>query len=115
MQEYYNFVRYYINNIIIFLKTIQKHIKYLKIIFDLFFKKFIKLKLKKLFIDYSSVILLNYQINSFILFKVEEKITTIYNLEFFKNLTKLKYYIELTDFLQYYVSYFIIIVNILKN
>ena len=99
MWEYYNFIRCYINDIIIFSKTIEKYVKYLKIIFNLFFKKFIKLKLKKLFIDYLLVILLDYWVDNFNLFIIKEKITTICNLDFFKNLTKLKYYIELTDFL----------------
>ena len=99
MQEYHNFIRYYINNIITFLKTIKKYIQYLKIIFNLFFKKSIKLKLKKLFIDYSLVILLDYQVDNFDLFMIKEKLTTICDIDFLKNLTKFKYYIELTDFL----------------
>ena len=52
------FVKVYINNIIVFSKMLLKHLNYLRKIFTLFRQKRINLNFKKLFLNYFSVILL---------------------------------------------------------
>ena len=56
---YYKFCRAYINNIVIFLIFLNKHIKYLNLIFKILDNINIYLLFKKLFLDYLSIYLLN--------------------------------------------------------
>src|SRR5437773_11952149 len=53
------FVCCYINDIVIFLKILKNHLKYLNIVFNLFDELKIILKEVKTHLDYSSIILLN--------------------------------------------------------
>src|SRR5205809_966462 len=59
------FVCCYINNIVIFLKTLKNHLKHLNIIFNLFDKMRITLKKIKTHLNYSSIILLNQYVDDF--------------------------------------------------
>src|SRR5205809_4759551 len=53
------FICCYIDDIVIFSKTLKNHLKHLNIIFSLFDKMKITLKEVKTHLDYSSIILLN--------------------------------------------------------
>src|SRR5213078_1831405 len=53
------FICCYIDDIVIFLKTLKNHFKHLNIIFNLFDKLKITLKEVKTHLNYSSIILLN--------------------------------------------------------
>ena len=53
------FVCYYINNIVIFLKTLKNHFKHLNIVFNLFDELEIIFKKVKTHLNYSSIILLS--------------------------------------------------------
>src|SRR5437667_10872671 len=53
------FAHYYINNIIIFSKTLKDHLQHLNMIFSLFNKLEITLKKIKTHLDYLLIILLN--------------------------------------------------------
>src|SRR5438046_6729377 len=53
------FICCYINDIIIFLKTLKNHLKHLNIVFNLFDKMRITFKEVKTHLNYSSIILLN--------------------------------------------------------
>src|SRR5437868_9146038 len=53
------FICCYIDDIVIFLKTLKNHLKHLNIIFSLFDKMRITFKEVKTHLDYSSIILLN--------------------------------------------------------
>ena len=59
------FVCCYIDDIIIFLKTLKNHFKHLNIVFNLFDKLKITLKEIKTHLNYSLIILLSQQINDF--------------------------------------------------
>ena len=59
LRSYYNFVRVYINNIIIFSHILENYINHLDQIFNLFRKKRMCLFFKKFFLNYSFIMLLD--------------------------------------------------------
>ena len=59
LREYREYARAYIDDIIIFLIILENYIRYLRAIFKLFIKYNIIINLKKTFIDYFFVKLLN--------------------------------------------------------
>ena len=78
-----DYARVYVNDIIIFSKILSKYLNHFHSIFDLFDLKEITLSLKKLFLDYSTVILLNQKIDAFELTTIVDKIVVIKRLKFF--------------------------------
>ena len=56
--SYHYFIKYYIDDIIIFSRNIKEYFKYLKTIFHLFAKFKIIFKFKKSYFRYSSITLL---------------------------------------------------------
>src|SRR5947208_16526253 len=59
------FVCCYIDDIVIFLKILKNHLKHLNIVFNLFDELKITFKEVKTHLNYSSIILLNQQVNDF--------------------------------------------------
>ena len=59
MLRFYNFVKTYIDNIIIYFNILNEYISHLWIIFELFRQKKMSLILTKSFLDYFSITLLN--------------------------------------------------------
>src|SRR5947207_12548662 len=59
------FVCCYIDDIVIFSKTLKNHLKHLNTVFSLFDELKITLKEVKTHLDYSSIILLNQQVDDF--------------------------------------------------
>ena len=86
MRGFQHFAHCYMNDIVIFSKTLEKHVSHLTDVFKLFKEKWIVLELKKFFIGYPSVTLLKHWVNSFDLTTATEKITTIHSLKFSKTL-----------------------------
>ena len=76
------FIRAYINDIIIFSHSFEKHLKYLIAIFFVFVRLRIVLKLFKIYFDYSFVILLKQYIIALKLIIVIKKLKTIFKLRF---------------------------------
>ncbi len=58
------FCKYYINNIVIFLRNIIEHLTHFKIIFVLFIQIKISLKFKKLYVKYLFIMLLRQRIDN---------------------------------------------------
>ena len=65
--------------------------------FKLFQQRRISLNLKKSFLDYSSVILLEQRVDSLGLFTSKEKLTVITSLHFPKSLRELETFLKLTE------------------
>src|SRR5204863_10035025 len=59
------FICYYIDDIVIFSKTLKNHIKHLNTVFNLFDELKIIFKKVKTYLNYLSIILLNQQVNDF--------------------------------------------------
>ena len=78
LRLYREFYRAYIDNIIIFSIFLNKHIKHLNLIFKALDNINIYLSPKKLFLDYSSIYLLNQKINALRLVIIEKKLVAIF-------------------------------------
>jgi len=59
LRSYRQFARIYVNNIVIFSKTLNKHVKHLYIVFGLLNSKRVTLSTKKSYLEYSIVTLLS--------------------------------------------------------
>ena len=97
LRFYRHFARYYIDNIIIFSKTIAEYFEHLGIIFRLFARLKIILELKKSYLGYSFVTLLSQKINKFKLIITKERVAAIKKLRFPEILKALKTYVEITN------------------
>ena len=97
LRFYKAFFKIYINNIIIFNKSLKEYIQHLHTIFDLLNEKSVIFSLKKFFLNYSTVILLNQKINVFEFIIVTNKIKIIQRLQFSLKFIDLKLYLKFTD------------------
>ena len=101
-----SYAREYIDDIVIFSKSFDEHVQHLNIIFQLFNDLNISLSLKKFFLRYSTMQLLEKKMNAFDLTTVVEKIEAISKFKFFANLKELKTYLDFTNWLRRYCSYY---------
>ena len=91
-----DFVKVYVDDIIIFNKTFEKHLNHLHIIFELLDSKDIILSSKKSFLNYFIIIFLNQKIDAFDLIATKNKINVIFRLNFFYKFSDLELYLRLT-------------------
>ena len=101
-----DYARVYVNDIVIFSKILSKHLNHLHSIFDLLDIKEITLSLKKSFLDYSTITLLDQKIDAFELTTIADKIVVIKRLKFSYKFSDLKLYLRLIDWLRDYVSFY---------
>ncbi len=97
------------------IKTLKEHLNHLRVLFRIFRRKKIIINFLKTFLEYLSVILLERRVNVLDLIIAEEKLKVIVLLKFSKNLTVLKRYLELADYLRKYVYFFVEIFKLLQN
>ena len=109
------FVCCYINNIIIFSKTLKNHLQHLNMIFNLFNKLEIIFKKIKTHLNYLSIILLDQQVDDFDMITSQKWIATLWDIFFLKILKNLEIYLELTDWLRQYISYYVQQMKLLQN
>ena len=109
------FAQEYVNNIVIFSRTLNEHVNHLHQVFQLFQNLNINLESKKFYLDYLTVILLEQQIDVLDLFIFEKKIKTLTELQFSTTLKTLKIYLDLTDWLHFYISYYTQITALLQT
>ena len=100
------YVYAYINDIIIFFKTLKNHVKHFYQTFNTLNSNNIFLQSMKVFIDYSIVQLLNQKVNFFDLTTIENKFRIIALLKFLKNFRQLKNYLSLIEFLREYIFHY---------
>jgi hypothetical protein len=101
-----SFARAYMDDIVIFSRSIEDHIRHLQAVFQLLRKYHISLKPEKAFIGYPSVQLLGQKVDSFGLTTSEEKLRAITQLEFPKTLRQLETYLGMTGYLRHYIPYY---------
>ena len=106
LRSYKKFVRIYVNDIIIYSRTLKKHLNHLIIIFQLFRDKRMSLTSIKFYVNYSSVILLNQRINNLNMFTFAKKIITIISLQFSYILRNLKIFLNLIKWLRSLIFYY---------
>ena len=97
LRSYKHFAKAFIDDIVIFFKTLSKHLEHLRIIFRLIRNKRISIVLKKFFLRYSSIILLKQRVDSLELITFEEKIVVIKTLKFSLSLRDLEIFLDMTE------------------
>ena len=91
LRIYRVFVKIYVDDIVIFNKTLKKHLNYLRKMFRLLNLFNIRLLFKKLYLNYSIVVFLKQKIDVFDFIIIVDKLIVIINLRFsyiFKNFEK---------------------------
>ena len=106
LRKYRHFAKAYVNDIIVFFNSLEKHLRYLNQIFALFKRMNITLKTSKIFLDYFIISLLNQRIDSLRMIIAIDKLKTIFNLIFSQTLKQLKIYLDKIEWLRSYVSYY---------
>ena len=106
-RAYQQYARVYIDDIVIFSKTQSEHTMHLRNIFRILSTNNIVINLKKIYIDYSSITLLEKQVFFLDLSTDVQKIKTIANLNFLKTLEQLKTYFDFTEWFRKYVSNYV--------
>ena len=97
LQKYREFVKAYMNDIVIFNKTFDEYLFHLNIIFQLFKRMNIVIKLIKTYLNCFSIILFNQKMNSLDFITVEKKLKIIFKLQFSNLFKLLKFYLNLTE------------------
>ena len=97
LRIYRTFVKTYVDDIVVFNRTLKEHLNYLRQIFQLLNSYDIRFSFKKFFLNYSIVVLFDQKINVFELTIVVDKLVAIVNLKFFYILKNLKNYLNLID------------------
>ena len=100
LRSYKQFVKTYVNDIIVHFKILQKHLKHLRTLFQMFRTKRINLAVTKFFLAYSSITLLNQRIDSLNMSTTVEKIVAIISLRFSFNLRDFEIFMKLIDWLR---------------
>jgi hypothetical protein len=91
------FVKTFIDDIIIFFKNLDTHLTHLNEVFNLLTVKDIFVNLKKIFLRYDFVQLLNQKIDSLELITNEAKLKAIFKLKFSRTLKQLEIYLNLIE------------------
>ena len=97
LRVYRAFARTYVNDIVIFSKTLKKHLTHLRDVFQLLNSYDIRLSSKKSYLNYSTVALLKQKIDVFDLTIAADKLTAITNLRFSYTLKNLEGYLDFTE------------------
>ena len=104
LQNNHHFIKAFVNDIIIFSKTLKEHLKHLCMTFSLFNQYELIMNRKKSFLKYSIIILLRQHVDELRMTTSEEKIAAILNLWFPETLKDLETYLRLTEWLHNYIS-----------
>ena len=97
LRLYRFFSRAYVDDVIIFFRFLEEHLRHLSQIFKLFQNRNIILKLFKTFLSYFIIVLLRQKVSSLRMTVSVEKLKVISKIEFSKTLKQLKIYLSKTD------------------
>ena len=106
LRKYRRYARVYVNDIVIFFKTVEKHAIHLRAVFEMFQINTIFIKLIKTFFDYFSIALLEQKMNFFDLFTSIDKLKIIVKIQFSKTFRFLKIYFEFIEYFREYVFFY---------
>ncbi|KAL3428067.1 hypothetical protein PVAG01_01576 [Phlyctema vagabunda] len=115
LRPYADHARAYIDDVVIFSKSLQDHVRHLREIFALFVRLGITIKPSKTFLGFPTVQLLGQHIDSLGLATSEDKLKAIAAIKFPTTLHALETYIGLTGWLRQYVPYYAAIVQPLER
>ena len=108
------FTHTYVNDIMIFLKTLIEHLCHLNDVFQVLTSMWICLLLRKLFLGYPSVQLLGQCVNALGLSTAEDKLKAILSLAFLQTLQQLETYLGMTGYLCQYILLYTAIIKPLQ-
>jgi hypothetical protein len=106
LRPFRDFSRAYIDDTVIFSKTLEEHLMHLYAVFTKFTAMNISIKPTKAFIGFPSIKLLGQHIDSFGLATSEDKLQAIAQLKFPESLKDLEHYLGLTGWLRQYVPFY---------
>ena len=106
LRKHRKYSRTYVDDIIIFSETLEKHLRHLIEVFDTLNVNNIFIKLIKTFIEYFIVSLLDQKVDSFDLIIAENKLKIISLLKFPRTLQQLEAYLKLISYLREYVPFY---------
>ena len=106
LRDFRDFVKAYIDDVVVRSTSLDEHLMHLRKIFSLFEKLGISIKLTKAFLGYSDVDLLGQRVNSLGMSTSEEKLRAISLLKFPKALIDLEHYLGLTGYLRSFIYYY---------
>jgi len=115
LQQQRLYIRIYVNDIVIFFNTLKEHLNHLHNIFDILDKMRICFLLKKFYLAYLFIQLLSQQIDALSLITLKDKLITIFRIRFSLSLSQLEKYLDLTDYLQQYISHYAAIIKSLQQ
>ncbi len=93
----YSYAKAYIDDVVVFSKTLEDHLNHLDKVFALFQKMNITLKAVKTYLEYLIIVLLDQKVDSLSLFTIEDKLKAIAKMLFLRTFKDLKTYLEATD------------------
>ena len=97
LRPYRHFARCYVNDIVIFSKSLSDHLIHLQTIFSLFLYLKVTLKPKKSYLAYPSITLLSQKVDGLGMTTIEERVSAIKNLRFPNSLNALEIYIGIAN------------------
>ena len=98
LDDFKNFCRVYIDDIVLFFKTFDDHVEHFRRLFVKLVELRITFNLKKTFLNYFSITLLEQKIDVFDFSTIEKRIIVIKVIKFSKNFKVLKIYLSLTNY-----------------
>ena len=111
----FSFARAYVDDVVVYSKTLAEHVQHLRQVFDLFVRSGISVNPSKAFLGYPSVQLLGQKVDSLGLWTAEDKLKAISKLAFPETLSKLETYLGMTGWLRDYVANYAIIAKPLQD
>lgn len=100
LRPYNQFAKAYVDDMVVYSKTLQEHLTHLRKIFEMYRQRRISLSPGKSFLGYPSVILLGQRVDSLGLTTSEEKLAAISSLNFPGSLRDLEIFLGLTGWLR---------------
>ena len=97
LRDFRDFVRVYVNDIVMFNKSFEKHIEHLIKIFEFFRKMNMILKFNKIYLEYFIVVLFDQKVNNFKFIIVKKKLKIIFKFRFSVTLKQLKTYLNFIE------------------
>ena len=106
LRPHRHFARCYVDDIVIFSKSLSDHLSHLQTVFGLFAYLKVTLEPKKSYLAYPSVTLLGQKVDGLGMTTTEERVAAIKNLRFPDSLQALETYIGMANWLRSNVRYF---------
>ncbi len=106
LRDMREFCRTYIDDIMIFSRFLEKHLRHLSRVFQLLKILNICLNSNKTYLTYSIIALLEQKIDNLSMITVENKLKAIVNLQFSRILKNLETYLKMTNHLRNYISFY---------